>query len=331
MRRLNSIRPNRSARPCGSFSEKGDRTGIIAGGDGTGSRSLREGVSPPDFVLNLLEIEELNGVMGSGPGPAPRRYDHSGPQIAESAGAATDLPRLGAGRGRGRRAPGSEPGTDALIGGNIVNASPAADLACALLALDAEAALRSERGTWAVALRDFFVGPAQTTIKPDELLTGVSIPPPKGKSVFLKLGRRQAMSLAVVNVAVCLEMEGKICRNSRIALGSVAPTLIRCPEAEVLLANKEIGPELIRKCAREAMAASKPVDDQRAKGWYRLEAGTVLLRGPCGGRWTLCIEHRAWGRGERRGKGNEGETGKRAKGHDGSLDRLLKRSEFPCR
>ncbi|RPJ34297.1 MAG: xanthine dehydrogenase family protein subunit M, partial [Deltaproteobacteria bacterium] len=157
-------------------------------------------------------------------------------------------------------------------------ASPAADLACALLALDAEAVLRSEKRIRVVPLGDFFIGPGQTMINPDELLTEVSIRPPRGKCVFRKLGRRQAMSLSIVNAAVCLEMEGKICRKSRIALGSVAPTPIRCPEAERMLANKEIGPELISKCAKEAMSASKPIDDQRAKGWYRIEAGTVLLR-----------------------------------------------------
>ena len=165
------------------------------------------------------------------------------------------------------------------IGGNIVNASPAADLACALLALDAEAVLRSEKETRVVALRDFFVGPGQTVIKPDELLTEVTIRLPKGKVVFHKLGRRQAMSLSIVNVAVSLEMEGKICRESpRIALGSVAPTPIRCPQAELLLANREVNPELISKCAGAAMALAKPIDDQRAKAWYRIEAGTVLLR-----------------------------------------------------
>jgi len=79
-------------------------------------------------------------------------------------------------------------------------------------------------------------------------------------------------------VAVSLEMEGKICRKSRIALGSVAPTPIRCPQAEQMLANRETTPDILSKCALEAMRASRPIDDQRAKAWYRIEAGTVLLR-----------------------------------------------------
>jgi carbon-monoxide dehydrogenase medium subunit len=273
MRHFELYSPQTIAEALRFLSERGDRTKIIAGGTDL-IPSLREGGSPPDFVLNLLEIEELNGVIEADQVlRLGATTTHT--QIAESAVLQRTCPALAQ---AAAAVGGPQVRNRGTIGGNIVNASPAADLACALLALDAEAALRSERGTRVVALRDFFVGPAETTIKPDELLTGVSIRPPKGKSVFLKLGRRQAMSLAVVNVAVCLEMEGKICRKSRIALGSVAPTPIRCPEAELMLANKEIGPELISKCAKEAMSASKPIDDQRAKAWYRIEAGTVLLR-----------------------------------------------------
>ncbi len=273
MRRFEFYSPKSIAEALRFLSEKGDRARVVAGGTDLIPR-LREGVSQPDYVLNLLEIEELNGVKETG------QVLHIGAttthtQIAEysalqrtcsaltQAAASVGGPLV---RNRG------------TIGGNIVNASPAADLACALLALDAEAVLRSEKGTRAMALGDFFTGPGQTVIRPDELLTEVTIRLPKGKGVFHKLGRRQAMSLSIVNVAVSLEMEGKICRESRIALGSVAPTPIRCPQAELLLANREVNPELISKCAGEAMRASKPIDDQRAKAWYRIEAGTVLLK-----------------------------------------------------
>jgi carbon-monoxide dehydrogenase medium subunit len=136
----------------------------------------------------------------------------------------------------------------------------------------------SEKGTREVSLRDFFIGPGKTSLNPDELLAEISIPLPKGKSVFLKLGRRKAMTLSIVNVAVCLEMEGRNCRKAKIAMGSVAPTPIRCPRAEMLLMDKKIDPELMAKCAEEAMAMSKPVNDQRAQAWYRVEAGKILLK-----------------------------------------------------
>ena len=273
MRRFEFNSPKSLGEALRFLSERGDRTKIVAGGTDLIPR-LREGVSPSDFVLNVLEIGELNGIREAD------QVLHLGAttthtQIAESpvlqrncfaltqAAASVGGPLV---RNRG------------TIGGNIANASPAADLACALLALEAEAVLRSEKRIRVVPLGDFFIGPGETTINPDELLIEVSIRPPRGKCVFRKLGRRQAMSLSIVNAAVCLEMEGKICRKSRIALGSVAPTPIRCPEAEMMLANKEISPELVSKCAEEALRASKPIDDQRAKAWYRIEAGAVLLR-----------------------------------------------------
>ena len=273
MRRFEFYAPKSLGEAVRFLSEKGSRTGIIAGGTDLIPK-LRKGVSQPDFVLNLLEIEELNGIREA------NQVLHIGAttthtQIAESSALQRTCPALvqaaaavGGPLVRNR-------GT---IGGNLANASPAADLACALLALEAEAVLRSEKRIRVVPLGDFFVGPGQTMINADELLTEVSIRPPRGKCVFRKLGRRQAMSLSIVNAAVCLEMEGKICRKSRIALGSVAPTPIRCHEAEMMLANKEIGPELISKCAGVAVALTKPIDDQRAKAWYRVEAGTVLLK-----------------------------------------------------
>jgi CO/xanthine dehydrogenase FAD-binding subunit len=255
------------------LSEKGDRTRIIAGGTDLIPRLRQENLLP-DFVLNVLEIERLNGIternhtLRIGATTTHTQLVESGllqrscPSLVQAA-ASIGGPLI---RNRG------------TMGGNIANASPAADLAPVLLAMDAEAVLMSKMGTRVVALKDFFIGPGKTLRNPNELLVEVSIPLPKGTNLFLKLGRRRAMSLSIVNVAVCLEMEGRNCREAKIALGSVAATPIRCPRAENLLRDKEIDPELISKCAGEAMAMSKPVDDQRATAWYRREAGEVLLK-----------------------------------------------------
>lgn len=167
--------------------------------------------------------------------------------------------------------------TTATIGGNLANASPAADLATPLLAMDAELFLMSSKAKRVVALKHFFKGPGKTVLKPGELITEVSMTVPKGKTIFLKLGKRKAMTLSVVNVAVCLEMDGQKCKEVRIAVGSVAPTPLRCIKAEGLLKGKGIDNPLITQCATEAMAASKPVDDQRATAWYRKQAGTALV------------------------------------------------------
>jgi CO/xanthine dehydrogenase FAD-binding subunit len=257
----------------GFLSEKEDRGKIIAGGTDLIPR-LREKISRPEFVLNILEIEGLNGVKES---------DH-----VLRIGATTTHSQLGESDLLQRTCPfiahaaasvgGPLIRNRGTIGGNIANASPAADLASALLAADAEVVLMSEKETRVIDLKDFFIGPGKTVLRTDELLTEILVPFSKGKSVFLKLGRRRAMSLSVVNVAVHMEIEGGKCRDAKIAMGSVAPTPIRCHQAERMLVNKEIGLELISKCAGEAVAVTKPIDDQRAKAWYRMEAGTVLLK-----------------------------------------------------
>ena len=167
--------------------------------------------------------------------------------------------------------------TTATIGGNLVNASPAADLATPLLAMDAEVTLAKAGGKRTVPLQDFFTGPGRTLLKPDELMTEISIPLSKGKTVFLKLGRRKALTLSVVNVAVRMEMKRGKCEDARIAIGSMAPIPLRCESAEGMLQGKEIDPGLIAQCAVEAIGVSKPIDDQRATAWYRQQAGRALV------------------------------------------------------
>jgi CO/xanthine dehydrogenase FAD-binding subunit len=165
----------------------------------------------------------------------------------------------------------------ATIGGNIANASPSADLAPPLLVLDAELTIKAGNGERNVPIGSFFKAPGKTILKPGELITEISIPLRKGTSVFLKLGRRKAMTHSVVNVAVWLEMKRGTCIDARIAVGGVAPTPLRCLQAEEMLRGERIYPELIRLTAEAAMAASRPIDDRRSSAWYREKAGTVLF------------------------------------------------------
>ncbi len=173
----------------------------------------------------------------------------------------------------------SSPGVKntATVGGNLATASPAADLATPLLALDADVRIHSVRGTRTVALGDFFTGPGKTVLLPDELICAVSIPLCGGISVFEKIGRRKAMSISVVNTAVRLVLEQGRCREARIALGSVAPVPLRCRGAEDMLIGKEPGRELFQACGAEALRACSPIDDAAATAWYRRTAGAALV------------------------------------------------------
>jgi CO/xanthine dehydrogenase FAD-binding subunit len=202
-------------------------------------------------------------------------------------GAMTSMARIAVSKLVARKAPAlaqaaRQAGTSAIrtvatIGGNLANASPAADLATPLLALDAKLLLRSEKGKRTVPLQDFFAGAGKTILRAGELIVEISLPPVKGRTAFLKLGRRKALTLSIVNVAVRLEMSGRKCKDARIALGSVAPTPLRCTRAEDLLKGKGPDKDLVAQCSAAAMAACNPVDDQRASAWYRRKAGTALV------------------------------------------------------
>ena len=253
------------------LNQYGRKATILAGGTDLVPRINYYEFKPDVIVyiggLGLDYIKEKGGKLLIG-AATPMAKIAASKIVAKKAGALAEAARL-AGTAAVR--------TAATIGGNLANASPAADLAPPLLAMDAQLLLMSIKGKRIVPLKDFFKGPGKTVLKPGDLIAEVSVPVPQGKTVFLKLGRRKAMSLSVVNVAVRLDMENKKCQGARIALGSVAPKPLRCTRAEALLIGKGVDQRLIAQCAAEAMAASKPVDDQRATAWYRKQAGTALV------------------------------------------------------
>lgn len=168
----------------------------------------------------------------------------------------------------------------ATLGGNICNASPAADTVCAMVALGAEVLLTSSKGKRVLPLEKVFTGPGKTVIKPGELLTEIRIRP-TGKnegSSYTKVGRRQALTLAVLNAAarVRLDAKGK-CVEVRIAVGSAAPTPVRATKAEAVLRGKPFTEEAIIKAAEVAVTETKPIDDVHGTAWYRKQLTRVLV------------------------------------------------------
>ena len=167
--------------------------------------------------------------------------------------------------------------TKATIGGNLVNGSPAADLATPLLAMDAEVKLESAGQTRTMPLKDFFQGPGQTALKAEELLTEIAIPASRGRTVFLKLGRRKALTLSIMNVATRVVQNGGTVETVRIAVGAMAPVPMRCTAAESMVAGKKLEQKLIDECAECAIAETNPINDQRATAWYRRRAGKAMV------------------------------------------------------
>jgi carbon-monoxide dehydrogenase medium subunit len=158
------------------------------------------------------------------------------------------------------------------IGGNIANASPAADVVAPLVALDAEVTLIGAAGTRRVAIVDFLVGPGCTAGRDGELLGHIHVPalPAASATAFLKAGRRKAMEISIVCVAARLTLDAAgRCAAARIALGAVGATTLRARDAERALEGAAPTEAALRDAGKRAAAACAPIDDVRASARYR--------------------------------------------------------------
>jgi len=166
------------------------------------------------------------------------------------------------------------------IGGNICNASPAADSAPALLVLDAYAEVTSLKGSRQIPVKEVFKGPKMNSLEPDELLINVKFPTPSDTSAmsFQKLGRRKGYTMAQVNAAVLLEFDGPVCCDAKIAVGASASTPIRVYAAEEKLWNKRLTEEVVEDASALCMRVVNPIDDTRASAEYRREMSRILVK-----------------------------------------------------
>ncbi|WP_214659210.1 FAD binding domain-containing protein [Candidatus Formimonas warabiya] len=169
----------------------------------------------------------------------------------------------------------------ATIAGNIANASPAADTATPLLALNATVVAESKtRGERKIPIGTFFKGVNKTALACDELITGIEVPKKAANSAstFIKLGLRNAMAISVVSVAAGVEIEAGRIKEVNIALGSVAPTPVRAEQVEAFLAGKEISLKLLEEAAEKVNEDISPIGDVRASGEYRKMVAPVIVR-----------------------------------------------------
>jgi carbon-monoxide dehydrogenase medium subunit len=168
----------------------------------------------------------------------------------------------------------------ATVAGNLITASPANDTITPLIALNAAVTLTSLAGERTIALRDFYTGLRQTVMRPDELLTAITFPAlgDHERGIFIKLGLRRAQAISVVNVAVVLALADDTVTRAAIALGSVAPTVIRVPTAEAALVGRALDARAIREAARLAAIAPSPIDDVRGTASYRAQMIEVLVK-----------------------------------------------------
>ena len=165
------------------------------------------------------------------------------------------------------------------LGGNIANASPAADSPPALLVYDAELELISIRGSRRVPYDRFHTGYKQMDLAPDEIIRSITIP--RGRRGWIesyrKVGTRRAQAISKVCFAASIDLDGGLVRDGRVALGSVAPVVVRCLHAESALRGRRLTDE-VADAARQALARDiAPIDDIRSTARYRLRVAENLL------------------------------------------------------
>ena len=166
------------------------------------------------------------------------------------------------------------------IGGNLCNASPAADGVPPLLALSAGVELVSAQGKRRISLQEFLLGPRRTALRPGEVMAAVIVPAAglSGRSAFVKLGARSHLVISIAMVAARVVVaEGRV-TAAAISVGSCSPVAVRLPRVEAALLGTPAEDALGRIRAADVQAALSPIDDVRATAAYRRGAAAELVR-----------------------------------------------------
>jgi carbon-monoxide dehydrogenase medium subunit len=175
------------------------------------------------------------------------------------------------------------------IAGNVVNASPAADLLPALLVANAQVAAANSSGRRSLALEEFLVDRKRTALAPNELVTSISLelPGPRTGQTYLKVGRRGAMEVALVGLAALVQLgEGDVIADARIALCSVGPKAFRVHEAEAALVGTRAEAAAVAEAGGLLQGAARPIDDVRSTARYRSRVLPALLARAV----SMCVE-----------------------------------------
>lgn len=254
----------------------GDEVTVLAGGTDLMVQT-RAGQRRPKVWLGIANITELSGVERAESGRLEIGALTTHRALATDELVTDSLPALAAASATVGGWQTQEAGT---LGGNICNASPAADTMPPLLVADACVTLGSSRGARTLPIDEFVLGRRETARRPDELLTAITVEPlaPRSAEVYLKVGPRSAMEVALVGLAVRLRAnEDGTVDDIRVAAGSVAPVAFRATEAERMLIGSSLDPSVIAAAGDALAAAARPVDDTRASAAYRRRVLPGLL------------------------------------------------------
>jgi carbon-monoxide dehydrogenase medium subunit len=265
---------------CVLLSQHGKDAEVVAGGTDLFVK-MKQRREVPSVLINIKRISGLDQIRDDIDGGL-----HIGPlttvqAIKDSDLVARDFPVLGEAAGVLGTAQVRNLGT---IGGNLGNASPSAEFAPPLLILNASVRCVGRRGERVVPIDGFFVGPGKSVLETDEVITDIYVPkPPSGaQCAYLKHSLRR-MDVAMVAAAVFVMLDGDRCRDVRIALGAVAPTVFRASKAEQTLIGQRLAgdsseSELLEEVAQMAAGESRPIDDIRGYASYRRKVVAMLVR-----------------------------------------------------
>jgi carbon-monoxide dehydrogenase medium subunit len=259
-----------------ALADSGPGATLLAGGTDLGVQ-VRRGLLAPTDLVSLNRIPELgrlvaaDGEVAIGAGVTHRRIEQSELFGAALVGLAEACETVGAVQTR-------NVGT---IGGNLANASPAADTPPVFMAVRATLDIVGAAGHRAVGIDEFFLDYRTTVLSPGDIVTAVRIPLPDGPagSAFVKLGRRRAMEISISCAAafVRLAEDGETCAEVGVGLGSVAATTIRAAGVESALLGRPVTDELLHAAADAATGHCDAVDDVRATATYRRQVTHVLV------------------------------------------------------
>jgi carbon-monoxide dehydrogenase medium subunit len=238
---------------------------------------MRAGVQAPGLIVDVKKIPEMMTIVDLGEGsyrigaavPGAEISEHEGlckawPGVVE----AIDL--IGSTQVQGRASP----------GGNLCNASPAADSVPAMIAAGAVAAIQGPKGRRELPVEKVCAGPGKTNLAPGEMVVSITFPKrPKGSSdAYLRLIPRTEMDIAVVGCGVNLSFEKGKVSAARVGLGAVAPTALLVEAAGAALVGSTLDDAALEKAAAACRAACKPIDDKRGTIVYRTKIAGVLLK-----------------------------------------------------
>ena len=274
------LRANTVAEACSLLSQYGDDARVLAGGTDLLVKMKNKGMLPR-YLINVKWIPELDQI----------RYDA---QAGLRIGALTTIEAIKDSSVIAHKFPpvnkaASVVGTLQIrnlgtLGGNLANASPAAEFAPVLLTLGASVKCAGPGGERLIPMDEFFLGPGKTSLRGNEMLTEVLVPnlPAHAAGVYLKHSLR-GMDVAIVSAAVFVQMDGETCRDIKIALGAVAPPPFRARKSEAMVKGRTLrgggrDSELFDEAAQVASSESVPINDLRAYIVYRRKVAEMLVR-----------------------------------------------------